>query len=155
MFRNHLLDPSNPYLHTGRFSGPNSKRASALPLFLSRINTAIFRPQLNGLPLFVGCGAPSQLEHTAGSIARPSPPGSGPADMKDKEPSTTNVPASKRGKRRRGGGGLGTFQPRPRGADGGPLRTPQHIGDAWQTEESYEVEKVIAALYFEVAFLWP
>jgi hypothetical protein len=34
------------------------------------------------------------------------------------------------------------FKPRPRGQEGGPLRTPLHIGDAWQSEDSYEVDKV-------------
>ena len=49
----------------------------------------------------------------------------------------------KKGKRRRRGGVEAEFfKPRPRGAEGGPMRTPQHIADAWQAEESYEVEKV-------------
>ena len=55
-----------------------------------------------------------------------------------------NVPDSsrKKGKRRRGGVEAKFFKPHPRGAEGGPMRTPQHIADAWQAEESYEVEKV-------------
>ena len=57
--------------------------------------------------------------------------------MKDKGPCANAVATSKRGKRRRGGAaGQTSFQPRPRGANGGPLRTPQHIGDAKETEES-------------------
>ena len=45
--------------------------------------------------------------------------------MNDKAPSTTVVAVSKQGKRRRGGiVHQGLFQQRPRGADGGPLRTP-------------------------------
>ena len=64
-------------------------------------------------------------------------PDRAPAGMKDKEPCTRAVAASKRGKRRRGGtAGQTSFQPRPRGANGGPLRTPQHIGDANETAES-------------------
>lgn len=38
------------------------------------------------------------------------------------------------------------YVPKPRGAPGGPLRTPLHIGDSWQHQETYEVEKVILAL---------
>ena len=38
------------------------------------------------------------------------------------------------------------YVPKPRGAPGGPLRTPLHIGDTWQHQESYEVEKVFAAV---------
>ena len=43
-----------------------------------------------------------------------------------------NVPDSlrKKGKRRRGGVEAEFFKPRPRGVEGGPLRTPQHIADA-------------------------
>ena len=32
---------------------------------------------------------------------------------------------------------------KPRGAPGGPLRTPLHIGDSWQHQEAFEVEKVV------------
>ena len=49
---------------------------------------------------------------------------------------------SKTGKRRRGGVETEFFKPRPRGDESGPLRTPQHIADPWQAEESYEVEEV-------------
>ena len=51
--------------------------------------------------------------------------------------------------RNRGGTKLRKFKayvPKPRGAPGGPLRTPLHIGDTWQHQESYEVEKVFAAV---------
>ena len=51
-------------------------------------------------------------------------------------------PKSKNGKRRRGGSETEFFKPRPRGCESGPLRTPQHIADPWQAEESYEVEEV-------------
>ncbi len=30
---------------------------------------------------------------------------------------------------------------KPRGADGGPKRTPPHLGDAWQKQASYDVEE--------------
>ena len=40
------------------------------------------------------------------------------------------------------------FKPRPRGQEGGPLRTPLHIGDAWQSEDSYEVDKVRSQCMF-------
>jgi hypothetical protein len=57
--------------------------------------------------------------------------------MQDKEFCANVVAASKRYKRRRGGAaGQTSFQPRPRGANGGPLRTTQHICDAKETEES-------------------
>ena len=48
------------------------------------------------------------------------------------------------GKRSRGSKPHGhkDFVPKPRGAVDGPLRTPLHIGDAWQREESYAVDKV-------------
>ena len=99
------------------------------------------RSQPNGLSLFVSIAPPTPIIEQGGSstVATTSPPVSSPIDM-DNSPAP--VAASKRGKRRRGGAGQGKFQPRPRGADGGPLRTPQHIGDAWQSEEFYEVEKV-------------
>lgn len=42
----------------------------------------------------------------------------------------------------RGKPGL-TQPPKPRGAPGGPKRTPLHWGDAWQHEATYAVEKVI------------
>ena len=31
---------------------------------------------------------------------------------------------------------------KPRGAEGGPKRTPPHLGDAWQNKTAYEVEEV-------------
>lgn len=31
---------------------------------------------------------------------------------------------------------------KPRGADGGPMRTPPNLGDAWQKQASYDVEEV-------------
>ena len=31
---------------------------------------------------------------------------------------------------------------KPRGAEGGPKRTPPNLGDAWQKQDSYEVEQV-------------
>ena len=31
---------------------------------------------------------------------------------------------------------------KPRGAEGGPKRTPPHLGDAWQKKTDYEVEQV-------------
>lgn len=37
---------------------------------------------------------------------------------------------------------LKDYVPKPKGAPGGPLRTPLHIGDSWQHRESYQVEKV-------------
>ena len=55
------------------------------------------------------------------------------------------LPTSAKGLRRRSGRAwkkLKDFVPKPRGAPGGPLRTPLHIGDTWQHQESYEVEKV-------------
>ena len=33
---------------------------------------------------------------------------------------------------------------KPRGAEGGPKRTPPHLGDAWQKKTDYEVEQVTA-----------
>ena len=30
----------------------------------------------------------------------------------------------------------------PRGAEGGPKRTPPNLGDAWQNKTAYEVEEV-------------
>jgi hypothetical protein len=41
---------------------------------------------------------------------------------------------------------LKDYVPKPRGAPGGPLRTPLHIGDTWQHHESYQVEKVSMCL---------
>jgi hypothetical protein len=37
---------------------------------------------------------------------------------------------------------------KPRGAEGGPKRTPPHLGDAWQKKNEYEVEQVIQAPSF-------
>jgi hypothetical protein len=116
------------------------------PLSFCRPKT--FRSKLNGWSLLTGVAPPAPLEDSGGTVTPPSPGSMGPTDVKGKARSTTVVAASKRGKRRRGGVGQVKFHPRPRGADGGPLRTPQHIGDAWQSEESYEVEKVIVALQF-------
>lgn len=31
---------------------------------------------------------------------------------------------------------------KPRGAPGGPKRTPLHLADPWQRQDNYEVEKV-------------
>jgi hypothetical protein len=31
---------------------------------------------------------------------------------------------------------------KPRGEDGGPKRTPPHLGDPWQKQASYVVEQV-------------
>jgi hypothetical protein len=31
---------------------------------------------------------------------------------------------------------------KPRGVEGGPKRTPPHLGDAWQNKPSYEVDEV-------------
>ena len=31
---------------------------------------------------------------------------------------------------------------KPRGAEGGPKRTPPNLGDAWQNKTAYEVEEV-------------
>ena len=39
---------------------------------------------------------------------------------------------------------------KPRGADGGPKRTPPDMGDAWQQQASYDVEEVVigVAVFF-------
>ena len=37
------------------------------------------------------------------------------------------------------------FSLKPKGEDGGPKRTPLHIGDPFAKEEHYEVETVLAA----------
>lgn len=37
---------------------------------------------------------------------------------------------------------------KPRGAEGGPKRTPPHLGDAWQHKPAYEVEEVIPCLHY-------
>ena len=37
-----------------------------------------------------------------------------------------------------------------RGLNGGPKRTPSHLGDAWQTKTLYEVEQVIFFAYVYV-----
>jgi hypothetical protein len=36
---------------------------------------------------------------------------------------------------------------KPRGAEGGPKRTPPHLRDAWQKKTDYEVEQVITGLF--------
>ena len=36
------------------------------------------------------------------------------------------------------------FALKPKGVEGGPKRTPQHIGDPYANFESYEVEDIIA-----------
>ena len=50
------------------------------------------------------------------------------------------------GTRRRGGfpRKLKDMVPKARGAPGGPLRTPLHIGDKWQHQQVYEIEKVFS-----------
>ena len=43
---------------------------------------------------------------------------------------------------------------KPRGADGGPLRTPPNLGDAWQKQASYDVEEVcLGVLVFLFVFV--
>ena len=36
---------------------------------------------------------------------------------------------------------------KPRGAEGGPKRTPPHLGDAWQKKTDYEVEQVTTDIF--------
>lgn len=52
------------------------------------------------------------------------------------------------------------FPLRPRGEEGGPKRTPLHIGDPWAQEQSYQVEQVLAQCqkfgvdHFKVSVYW-
>ena len=66
-----------------------------------------------------------------------------------REPGEPSVAPASTNMRCRGGTKTRKFKayvPKPRGAPGGPLRTPLHIGDNWQHRESFEVEKVFPAV---------
>ena len=62
-------------------------------------------------------------------------------DLLEEDPPTKAVSqslAQRVGRRRN----FKPWTPKPKGAPGGPQRTPLHIGDNWQHYESYEIEKV-------------
>ena len=42
---------------------------------------------------------------------------------------------------------------KPKGEDGGPKRTPPHLGDPWQKQPSYAVEQVSPGYHSDVVIV--